>query len=121
MTTSERGKLTPAEAAEAELVLQRYAMYLGRLAQREEASTSLLVDQVTRCVAPRILQQGAYHPDERRALAVLENEVARKLDLELSAAKAKAKRLAYFSMRVEKVATAYGRLAIIKRGNRDGD
>lgn len=121
MTTAERSKMTAAEAAEAELVLQRYAAYLARLAQQEEASTSLLTDQVTRIVTPRILMQGAYNHDERRALAVAENEVARRLDLELSASKAKAKRLAFFAMRVEKVASAYGRLAAGRRGNREYD
>lgn len=121
MTTAERAKLTPAEAAEAELVLQRYAAYLNRLAQREAATVTLLDAEVTRIVTPRILQQGAYNHLERRALAVHENEVARRLDLELAGARAKSDRLAFFAMRVEKVAAAYGRLAMTRRGNRDGD
>lgn len=119
MTSAERAKMTAAEAAEAEVVLQRYAMFLGRMAQQEEATASLLDEQVFRIVTPRLLQQGAYDHRERRALAIHENEVARKLDLELSAARAKAKRLAYLAMRVDKVAGAYGGLAAARRTGRN--
>lgn len=118
MTTAERSKMTAAEAAEAEVVLQRYAMFLGRMAQQEEANAGMLDEHIVRIVAPRILQQGAYDHRERRALAIHENEVARRLDLELSAARAKAKRLAYLAMRVDKVAGAYGSLAASRRSSR---
>ncbi len=119
MTTAERATMTGPEAAEAELVLQRYAAFLTRLAQQEEANAGMLDEHIVRIISPRILQQGAYDHRERRALAIHENEVAKRLDLELSAARAKAKRLAYLAMRVDKVASAYGSLAASRRSGRN--
>lgn len=110
--------MTPEAAGEASVVLAQYAMFLSQAAQREEANLLLLEEEILRAVAPRIAQQTVYGREEKRALAVREDEYASRLDRQRVGAAAKMKRLMFLATRVENVGRAYQALANVRRRER---
>jgi hypothetical protein len=114
----DRKKLTPDECADACVVLSQYAAHLHRVAQREEADVVLLKERVRKLAAERAQQQDAFKFEDKMLLAVRESPEASSLDLQRVAAEVKAKRLAYFSNHVDKVARAYGDLGNVRKRER---
>ncbi len=118
MMPGDRKKMTPDDCGEAAVVLSQYAAHLTREAQREEADAVLLKERVRQVVRDRLAQQKGYGLEERMLLAVREDKVACELDAMRVAAEVKAKRLAYFSNRVDRVGQAYRDLANARKRER---
>ncbi len=118
LLSGDRKKLTPDECAEAAVVLSQYAAHLTREAQREEADAVLLKERVRQVVRDRLAQQKGYGLEERMLMAVAEDKAAGDLDGLRVAAEVKAKRLAYFSNRVDRVSQAYRDLANARKRER---
>jgi hypothetical protein len=116
MASTERASLTPEDCAEAQIVLSQWATHVSRAQQREETNSFLLEEEIQRIISPRLGQQRQYASvDERRALAIREDTVAQRLELQRLAAVAKAKRLSYIATHVGYIAKAYRDLADSRR------
>jgi hypothetical protein len=120
LTPDDRRRLSGEELADAAVTLSMYATYLSRLAQREEADAVLLDERVVSLLRCSLANQPAYTPHERRVLALNQSVEARATDLQRVGASVKAKRLAFFAARVDRVAQSYERLAYSRRGERHG-
>jgi hypothetical protein len=119
MASEERRKRDAEECAEACVLLAQYAAHLTRTAQRAEAAAALLDDRITQLVRAEIPLQKAYSYQERRLLAVGASDEARALEGRRMAEAAKARLLAYYATRVERVATAYQNLSNVRRRGRE--
>lgn len=119
MPAAERRKLTPVECADACIAIARFGAHVGRLCQQEEADAFLLDERITEIVRDHVHEQPAYTPFERRALAIAGNIEAAKLERARIAAVAKAKRLAYWASRYEKIARGFENLSNARRRDRE--
>lgn len=111
----ERKKITPENAADAVLVLAQFAAYISRVVQKEESKMFWLSEEIMKVIASRVNQQKGYSFEERKALAIAENEAAQRLERLRRESQAKWKRLAFHAMRVEKIAMAYQNLSNVRR------
>ena len=107
--------MPPLECAIAAVTLAQFAVFINRAQQREEAEAARCRNEVTRLLAPRILETRAYHWEERRALALRENQDARVIDQLAGLAQAKATRLAYYAREIGRVSQSYENLSKVSR------
>lgn len=74
-------KLTPEEYAQAAFILSRFSLYLQRCCNKESAKIFYLEERIKKIIAPRFSQQSQYaKADEKRMLAIREDDVASKLE-----------------------------------------
>jgi len=118
LEVKERTKLTCEECADAVITLSQYSAYVSRASQRLEAEAFLLKEKFNQILGESIALQKAYSPDERKALAIKDNQFAQELDLQRVAAYTKAKRLYLYADRIDRVARAYEILSNVRRRGR---
>lgn len=118
MDSSTRSKLSCEECAEATIILAQYSSYVGRAAQRQEAESFLLKERIQYLIGENMALQKAYSPDERKALALSQDEEAQELDLQRIAAFTKAKRLYGYAERIDKISRAYEVLSNVRKRER---
>lgn len=118
ISSNDRSKMTCDECADAVITLAQYAAYVGRAAQREDSESLLLKEQINQLIGDLIPLQKAYSPEERKSLALLENENAQELERQRIAASVKSKRLFMYADRIDKVAKAYEVLSYARKRNR---
>lgn len=122
LDSQSRSKLSCEECAEAVVILAQYAAYVSRASQQQEAEAYLLKEKVQELIGENMATKKAYSPDERKALALAEDEKASEYDLLRIAAMTKAKRLYMYAERIDKLSRAYEVLSNSKkRGRQYGD
>lgn len=115
MGYNDRSKLTNEECYEAALTLNRYSLYIARLSNQLEAEVNILDSQISRAICERIEQQQSYDKENKRMLAIKDNDVASKQYNEKIATQSRARRLYYLSMRIEKIADSFEQLGNSRR------
>jgi hypothetical protein len=121
MSRDQMRKLSADECGEAGAILGLYALHLQTVYNKELAKVNWTNDNIRRIIAAQVKQYSAKSADERRLLAIRENDYAKRLDELRTWAQMVVDRLAYQSARVEFIARAYLALQQSKRqynGNR---
>jgi hypothetical protein len=115
MKHSDMQKLTPDELGEAAILLAQFAYHIQRAFNEEVGRVNWAEDEVKRTIAGEVNQYQGSSYEERKLLAIKENEYARKLDYIRSYAKARADRLGYLSSRMEFLAKMFSDLRQTKK------
>ncbi len=81
ITKNDRRKMSPEECEEARLVLKQFSYHIAMCHQNELAMMNFVEDEMNTCVMPEIgeYKNEAYFFQDRRELAINDNEHARKL------------------------------------------
>lgn len=117
-SSQDRQKMTPDECADAAVTLAQYGAYIARASQILESESSLLKDQIIRVLADSVPNQKAYSPEERRTLALCENDECYQMEADRIATVTKAKRLYFYAEKIDKVARAYENLSNTRKRER---
>lgn len=117
-TVEDRQKMTPEECADAVIALAHFSAYVTRACQREESEALLLKEQINKLIGEEIPLQKAYSPEERRSLAMADNEKAKELESLRIASSIKSKRLFMYADKIDKIAKAYETLSYSRKRNR---
>lgn len=117
-TTEDRQKMTPEECADAVVALAHFSAYVTRASQREESEALLLKEQILKLIGEEIPLMKAYSPEERKSLALAENDKARELESLRIASSVKSKRLYMYADKIDKVAKAYETLSYSRKRTR---
>ena len=97
-------KMGPEELSEGAYTLSQYAFFLQKAINKEISCVKWCDESIKRILSREIPQQRAYSYDERRMLAIKENDATQKIDELRVKSQLKIDRLNYVSMRVENLA-----------------
>jgi hypothetical protein len=115
MTHNQLQKLTAEQCGEAAIVLAQFGFHLQRNYNTEMARVTWADESCKSTVAPALNQYKAPSFEERKLLAIRDNDYATKIDAIRRWAKVRAERLAYLSGKVEFLARALLDLQQTKR------
>lgn len=110
-------KLSIVELAEASYILSRFSLYIQKLYNKEMTRVAWAEHNITRCITKILSQYNAPSREERRHLAILDNEAAKKLDDIRNYAQLRSNRLAFISSKIVEVSKSLNEL----RTTRDKD
>jgi hypothetical protein len=111
--------MTAVECGEAAVTLKQFAFYLQRCSNREQGRVKWAEESIKRLIAPSVGNVRGYSLEERRPLAVLNDDVAKKFDELRVKADLRVTRLNYLASKVESMAMSLMSLQQSKRGHRD--
>lgn len=113
LTRAELKVLSPEDCSEAAIILEQYSFYIQRVFNLDKARHDWCVEQVNRLIAPTLNQYGTNYTkyDEKRMLAVKDNDVASKLDFQRIKSMNRMNRLEYLSGKVGSYAHKFNKLA----------
>ncbi len=115
MKQEEIRKLTPEELGEAAVLLAQFSYHIQRALNEETSRVAWAEDEVKRAISGEVNQYQGSSYEERKLLAIKENEYARKMDYIRSYAKARADRLGYLSSKMEFLARMFSDLRQTKK------
>lgn len=115
MAYSQLQKLSPRDCGEKAFVLQRYALHIQRAINREQTRVRWTEENIRALITPRLTQQRGTSFEERRLLAIREDDAAKKLDSIRVKAQLRIERLSFLTNRIDSMAKAL--LNIQQRGN----
>ncbi len=110
-------RMTGLECAESATILFNFAFSLQRATNREQGRINWAERSIMKMIAPRIKMQSAATFEERKLLAIKENDLAEKLSQITNQAQLRADRIAFLSTKVENLARSFGNLQQTKRGS----
>lgn len=111
-------RLTPEQYAEYAAILSRHSFYIQRVINKQSSRAKWIEDRITALITPRLNQQKSTFYPEKRMLAIAENEVARKLQQELTKCHVRMERLNYIGMKIKDMADTYTELNRTARARR---
>lgn len=113
-------KMTPEECGEAAVVLAQYSFYLQK-AYNEEVSKANWADSlIRRTLAKEAKQYNAPSADERRMMAINNNDFCLNLEKIKISAQTRADRINYLSSKVETLSSRFSELQYSKKGKNHG-
>lgn len=108
-------KLTPEELQAGAILLAQFSFHLQRSYNNELARSNWAESETKKIIAPDIKQYQGSSYEERKMLAIKENDIASQLQSIHVYAKARAERLAYLASRVEFLAKTFADMRHTKR------
>ena len=111
-------RLTPEQYGENALRISRYAFHMQRQCNKETSKIIWLKAQLRKALAPVLPQIKAYSWQERKILAIANNDVAQKLNQEITKIKVRLSRLSYLGSRLNEMAEKYVELQRTARNRR---
>ena len=106
------------EVGEAAYTLESFSFHLQRALNREQARVRFAEETVRYLIGPRMRNITAYNWEERRLLAVRQDDAAQKAEKLRVNAQLRVERLSYLSPKVERMASALIQLQMSKRAQR---
>lgn len=104
LTPEQVQKLTPEECWEDAVILQQFAFFLQKAANREQSRMNWAKESVDKAIGPHLAQQTAYMYEERRLCAIRNNDAAEKYEQIRVQAKVRLDRVAYLATRADALA-----------------
>jgi hypothetical protein len=115
MGKAELKTLSREECAEACVILTNYAAYLQEVYNKEVARANWAESEIKRILASQTKQYYAPSHEERKAMAIKDNEYASALSKVKTWAQNVADRLSFMAHRIDAIAKAYQQLSQAKR------
>lgn len=112
-------KMSSIDCGEAAFILFQYAMTLQKAINREQAKLTLANASIGKIIGASLAQQKAYAFEERKLLAIRENEAASAWQHVQVNTQMRIDRIVYLSGKVDSMAKSLMALQQSKRGNRD--
>jgi hypothetical protein len=119
LSPAELRAMSATQLGEAAFILQQFALHLQRAYNREQARVGWAEENIKRLTARTVGSVKGYSLEERRPLAVSQDELACKFDALRVKAGCRVGRLAYLSAKVEAMARSLMALQQSKRGKHD--
>jgi hypothetical protein len=119
LTPQEMSKLAPDEKGEASVTLKQFAFYIQKAFNKEQARVHWAEERVKKVIAPGLAQQKAYAFEERKLLAIQENDAAIILERIRVNAQARVDRLSFITHRIEALAMSLFNIQRGKYGKSD--
>ena len=113
-------KMSAELCGEAAVVLAQYGLHLQRCYNTELARMNWAAESCKRSVSIKINQYKGASYEERRMMAIMDNEYAFKLEKIRSYAQARSEKLSYISSKVEFLARTFLELQQTKRRQNNG-
>ncbi len=117
MPPSQLHKMTAEECGEAAYTLRQFAYHLQKAANRELARVNWANESIRRVIATIVAHTRGASAEERRALAIREDDVATKYDVIRVLAQTRIDRLSFLGIRVSEMARSLEALQQTKRSN----
>lgn len=115
LTKEQLRGMTRDDCSEGAALLAQYSFYLQRVSNREKVIIDYCDSSINAIVRPRLNQQKGWSYDERRLLAIAENDVARHLEGVQVKAQTRLNRLGFLASKVENMSRRLSELADAKR------
>lgn len=117
LTPGQLSRLSAIECSEGAFLLCRFATHLQNALNREQARLRWAEECIRKIIAPHLAQQKGYSFEERKLLAVRDNDAASNIDTLRVKAQLRIERVSYLSNKVENMARSLMALAQSKRGS----
>lgn len=101
ITHAELSKMTDEQCGEASVVLAQFGFHLQKALNRETAIIAWCEDATGRAIAQQVTQYDAKSADERKALAIKDNDYATKLQMLKTQAQARVNKINYLPSKTE--------------------
>lgn len=118
LSSGELKGMTAADCGEAAYVLEQFSLHIQRLMNREQERLHWAEDLIRYLIGPELRSITAYSWEERKLLAIRQNDAAVKAEVLRVNAQARIDRLSFVGSKIERTANTFLALQATRRAQR---